>query len=174
MIALLWALCAGSTAQATDAYLAGGVVSTPTGQEGLAAWRLGVATERLVPWMSFGMARLSLPEEQISISLYQPQMGLRVAFADHEPQSARAFLGLSAYTRLGGLKDNKIGQEELTIRLPIGGTIGGGLEAILTQHASLSAEFGLNGFTAGVVESGWVTQVNKLGTHAALTVELFL
>jgi len=110
----------------------------------------------------------------------EPHLGVRFALEDPLPGSVVPLATASTYTRLWSVGGDDIDREDIepdtssAIRPVAGVTAAGGLEAVMTANLSVSAEFGLDYFTAGYVFDGWVTHIGSLTTYGALYVNIRL
>jgi hypothetical protein len=181
MIALLGLLTLTADA---GVLLAGGLTGSPSSQgqvlTGVPTLRVGVGSQRFHVWTSARFARYTLETPNVSLMGLEPHLGLRLLFDDPIPGRVVPLATMSTYTRLWAIGGDDIQPEDVqpdrntAIRPVIGTTAGAGLEAILTTNLAISAEFGVDYFTAGYVFDGWVSHLSTFTTYGALYVNLRL
>jgi len=164
--------------------LAGGLTTSPSpeiqGLTGVPTLRVGLGSQRLHLWTSARFARYTFEQQDLVAMGLEPHLGLRLAFEDPAPGKVVPFAIASTYTRFWSLGGDLVDANAVepdkpgSIRPVLGATAAGGLDAVLSENLSVSAEFGLDTFTAGYVFDGWVSQLGTFTTYGALYVNIRL
>lgn len=181
MIALLAFLTVNADA---GVLLAGGITAAPSSQAqaltGVPTLRFGVGSDQFHVWTAARVVRYHLDKPDFTGLAIEPHLGVRYAFQEPTPGSVVPLATASTYTRMWAISGEDIDQEDIQpdkgsgIRPVIGATAAGGLEAILSANLSVSAELGVDYFTAGYLYDGWVTHLGVLTTYGALYVNIRL
>ena len=159
--------------------LAGGITGSPSsaGQAltGVPSFRLGFG-ERVVPWLSVRMATYTFEESELNATGLEPQLGLRLAFADREAGSVAPIVNVGVYTRYWSLtvEDEEVETDTGKLRPIVGGNLGAGLDAGLTANLSVSVELGVDAFTAGYVFDDDVSHLDVVTTYGAVFANIWL
>lgn len=175
-VALL--LVAVRPAAAADLLLSGGLSAMPSVPEVVVpSWRLGVSFGRFTPWCSAVWASIDGAADVGDLSAWglMPRIGARLDFADRAPDVVVPFAGASLSVLVSGATiDGEVDTERTSEIPPIGMTLGGGLEAPVTEVFSVSAEVGADLHLARQEEFGDETALTGFVTYGALFLNLWL
>lgn len=187
-IAALAALGLAGTAHA-GGYIAGGFHGNPSPAAsfatGMPSLKIGAGTRKFAGYGSIGFARGGLGEDRAygipraNAWAAKPMVGFRPALGDAD-KPVVAVLEAGAYTWIWGLGgdpgevDPPEQDADAGLR-PIGGLLLGlGLDGEINDNLSISAEVGVDYFTAGYQFDGWVYHGDMLTTWSALYVNIWL
>ncbi len=175
MIALL------ASAWAAGPYLAGGLAVTPNpGTLIVPAWRLGVATDRVVGWGSATFAALDVDQvtdgNAIAGMVVRPRLGARFMLGDTQPQAPGWFLATNVSTLVFALYDDGedvLVRDAVSVRIPFGVGLGFGLKAKVNEVIAVSPEIGLDWENSRTISDGnEVLSFGTLLTVAALNFDI--
>lgn len=178
---MIAALVLLATSAHAGGYIAGGLMGSPTPAASVAvgapALRVGWGSEAFVGFASAQYARVHLDDPELNLFGLQPTIGVRGRLVGEDGAKVTGVGTAALYTRVWGISGEDVEDTEPDtgkIR-PVGGLVlGGGLDARLSPNLSLSAELGLDLFTAGYVYDGWVSHGDSVSTWSAVYLNFWL
>lgn len=181
----LLALGCASTAHA-GGYLAGSLHGSPAPATSITVGapmvRLGFGNGSFAAFGSLAAARLHIESNpDLNLAGLQPMFGVRGRVGKNPAEAVvNPILSAGTYTRVFFVtspdEDFEPPEQDVDagLRPVIGAMVGTGLDARLSPNLSLSAEIGLDVFSAGYRYDNWVQQGSSLSTWSAVTVNIWL